>query len=472
MAGVGSFFGKFFGRTIGDAASFAIGGAVSRTIDPELQVVANESWRAAVSAGATVPLDAGDAAEIVAEGVGLQAWGQDQAAQGGLGGDQFAALVQAVLNAPGVPELLTLWRRGEISDDDFGHGLRKSRLEQRWDSGLRALKAAKLTPQVLALGIVRSVVKDPGLLAVTLDTSDSNVAQYPVYPGDALEEAAAAGISRDQLRVMVGEVGLPMAAIGAAQAFFKGILTRGAYYQAILEGDTRPEWADTILDNARQLPTAHDFVEKRLRGWTDDAGMYAGTARHGMSEPDTDTLFLISGRPISAHQIFIGILRGGVYDGPTDHIDPHWLKGAQESNIRPEWYNILWAGRYSFPPLFQLNNLVKAGAVPPDTAAQWATWEGQAPEVVTVLTAYWQSVFPTGKAAAAKPDPAISAARAAAVTAIRKAYVGGGISALTAAQDLADLGVSEAAQAKVITDWDVEAAIPGQEADTAGGTPH
>jgi hypothetical protein len=430
---LGAFFGKFFGNTISEAAGYGIGSALEKPLEPPLQELTNETWRAAVAAGATVPLEADAAAEIVAEDVELQAWGADQAAQTGIGGAQFAALVQAVLNAPGVSELLTLWRRGEITDNDFEHGLRKTRLESRWDTGLKALKAAKLSPQQLALGIVRSVVKDPGLLAVTLDTSDSNVAQYPEYPGDALEEAAAAGINADQLRVMVGEVGLPLAAGGAAQAFFKGILTRGAYNQAILEGDTRPEWADPLLENARQILTAHDWVELHLRGYIDVDAMYDGTALHGMSTADTDRLFQVLGRPLTVHQITTALARGAQFNPIEGELTDPYEASVHESNIKPSYYELAIANRYNYPSLFQLNTLVKGGAIDAATAADWATKDGYAPEVVTALTTYWKSIETT----TAKPKKLTNAT-------IRSAWKKGNLTREQALADLEGNGLSAA----------------------------
>ena len=111
MAG---FFGKFFGSTISEAAGYGIGSAIEKPIEPVLQEITNESWRAAVAAGVEVPLDPSDAAEIVAEDVELQAWGADQAAQTGVGADQFDALVRATLNAPGLGELLRILRRHRL----------------------------------------------------------------------------------------------------------------------------------------------------------------------------------------------------------------------------------------------------------------------------------------------------------------------------------------------------------------------
>src|SRR5205807_4966194 len=115
------------------------------------------------------------------------------------------------------------------------------------------------------------------------------------------------------------------------------------------EGNTRGEWAPFLFEGFRQIPTAHDFVEGRLRGWLADPAMYAGTALHGMSQADTDLLFKIMGRPIVEHQIVTGEARGGTYNGPIANIPTPFLKSLQESNIRPEWYSLAYANRYTYP---------------------------------------------------------------------------------------------------------------------------
>lgn len=396
MAGLAGFFGKFFGNTISEAAGYGIGSALEKPLEPPLQELTNETWRAAVAAGATVPLEADAAAEIVAEDVELQSWGADQAAQTGIGGAQFAALVQAVLNAPGMGELLQILRRNPDKTDLFAHGLRKTRLETAWDSVVADLANVKLSPQQIALGIVRSVIPDDNLLVRKLDTSDSNIPQYTPLDLDPIKEAAASGIDRERLRGMVGEIGLPMAAISAAQAKFKGILTLGGFYQAIEEGDTRPEWADAILDNARQILTAHDWVELHLRGYIDAGQMYIGTALHGMSTADTDRLFRVLGRPLTVHQITTALARGAQFNPIEGELTDPYEASVHESNVKPSYYEMAIANRYNYPSLFQLNTLVKGGAIDAATAADWATKDGYAPEVITALTTYWKSIETKG----------------------------------------------------------------------------
>ena len=377
--------GKFFGKTVSEGAAFAAGVAVAPALEPVVQDVKNKAW----SEHASKPLEAGDVAGIVAEDVELQAWGIGEATLTGIDSARFVALLGEALNAPGLGELMQMWRRGLIDDAGFTHGLRKMKLETRWDKPLMALRGARYTPAEIALGVVRSVIGDPGWLVETLDTSDSNVKQYKPVAVDAVAEAAVSGFDSERMRGLVGSIGLPMASITAAQAFYRGILTKGAYHQAILEGDTRPEWADAILEQARQIASASDYVNARLRGWIDDAAMYAGTARHGMSAEDTQILYLIHGRPAAPGQMATASFRGinGPDGVPMDRAQ--FLKGIAESDIRPEWGDMLWESRYHYPPLFQLSRLVQAGAVTPDVAVSWSEKEGYAPEVVDALRAYW-----------------------------------------------------------------------------------
>lgn len=463
MAG---FFGKFFGNTISEAAGFGIGESLKKPIEPVLQEITNETWRAAVAAGVNVPLDPGDAADIVAEDVELEGWGADQAAQTGIGSDQFDALVRATLNAPGVAEALTLWRRGLIDEDGFAHALRKTKLETLWDAPLKGLFQNLLTPEQIALGMVRSVVDDQGLLVRKLDTTGSNIPQYEPYQGDGVAEAAMSGVDKERLRALVGEIGLPLGAIAAGQAYFRGILTLGGYYQAIEEGDTRPEWADAILDYARQIPTAHDFIEMRLRNYyTTDQQLYDATSRHGMSQADTDVLFQVTGRPLAPHQVFIGLRRGGSLGGPIDDIDPAFLDALRKSNIRPEYYNLAWAQRETLPAVFVVRQMLKDG-FDPVLATDILLEEGWRESLIApFITLYGPTPSTTGSTHA-------KSASTSAVTAIKKAYTGGTLPPDQATALLVRAGETQANAAQILEQWNIIAELDGVSIDTAGATPH
>jgi hypothetical protein len=391
-------FSKFFGKTISEAAAFALGGAMRSPLEPPLVELTNETWGRFVDSGITVPTEPGDAAEIAAERVTDRQWAKDQAKQRGYGGEQMDKLIDAVQNAPDLGTLYSLWRRDEISDAQFIHGLRKARLEDQWDAPLERLKSDRLSPEDVARMIQRGLIPDPGILPVGPPGGTGNVPAFPVFNIDADTEARAHGIDHERLSALTGLVGNPMGPHEAAQAEFRGILTDDDFRRAIAEGNTRNEWADAIREQSRQIPSVTNYVEAFVRGWITEAEMNAGTARHGMTPEDTHTEFLIHGRPLSWHQVFIGLRRGGVYDGPTGGIDPAFLKALRESNIRPEWYSLAWAQRFTYPAAFVLRALVQGGDLTAAEGEQILLFEGWEPTLAKTVTAKWAQ----GSSAAAK----------------------------------------------------------------------
>ncbi len=438
-----SIFGKFFGNTVSGAAGFAAGAATSRTLEPGLQDLTNEAW----STHASRPLDAGTVAGIVAEDVEAQPWGEDESAKTGIDADRFAALLGEALNAPGLGELYAAWRRDLIDDATFEHGLRKAKLEPRWDAPLKALKGARLAPAQIALGIVRSLLADPGFMPVTLDTSGGKVPAYGVSKIDPETEAEATGIDPERLRIMVGEIGLPMPPDAAAGAVFRNIIERADFNRSVLEGDTRPEWADAIFEHARQIPSVADYVNAHIRGWIDADAMHAGAARHGMSAADVDLLYLRTGRPAAPGQMATAAARG--IDGPDGKpMDKaQFVKGIAESDIRPEWANMLWESRFLYPPLFQITRLVQANAITAETARDWAVKDRYPPEVVAPLYEYWSQ--PTASTA----DPWTKRAQSQLWSATHRSFLAGDATEQDVIDNLAVLGLSDAAQSAVVGLW-------------------
>jgi len=450
MAG---FFGKFFGSTISEAAGYGIGSAIEKPIEPVLQEITNETWKAAVAAGVEVPLEASDAAEIVAEDVELSAWGADQAAQTGIGSDQFDALVRATLNAPGLGELLRILRRHPDALTDFEHGLRKNRYETLWDTYLQDLGNEKLQPAVIALAIVRGIMADPGFLPVGPPTTEGKVAAFPTSPLDPLLEAAAAGIDKERLFVETAVAGRPPGPVEAAQATFRGIIEDVDFKRAIAEGDVRNEWADALFEVSRQILTSGEYAELELRGYIDRPTRLALTAQHGMSTADSDLLYNVLGRSIPVHQITTGLARGGTYNGDYSQIPPEYLASLQRGNLRPEYYSLAYANRYSYPSAFVLKALATAGDLTFDQTHTLLLQIGWPPDLAESVATVW---VPTKTGTV---DKHVSSSTTSLVTATRKAYVGSAITYTQAVQALTTAGVAPSTQTNLFTLWDAQKLI-------------
>lgn len=429
--------------------SYIIGIAGAPAVYPYVRSLENIAW----SSHAVMPPDAKTLAAGVAQGQVDPGQAASWAAETGFGSDQFNALIDIANVGPGTAYAFELWRRGVIDEAGFRRAIKRLGLEQEWIDDLVAVKQTILTPEQLAVMIQRTVVANPGILPNQPSTSGSNVPPMPQVNIDPVVEAAGMGISEERLAAMARIIGLPASPDLAARMHFRGIITEGAYNQAILEGNTRGEWAPFLLDGFRQIPTAEQFVEAHLRGWISAPEMYAGTALHGMSQPDTDLEFQVHRRPLTPHQIKQAIARGASFNPAAGEIQNPYSAAAHQSSLGPEWYELYAALAPSYPSLFITNRLVTGGTITAPTGADWLRKAGNADEVVTAMEQSWAG----GTTAAA--DPHVSKARTTAWSKAQASYIAEESTAADVQPIFQLLGVPAAAQTEVIGLWDAIRAL-------------
>jgi hypothetical protein len=376
---------KFFGRTASEGAAYALGVATGPVLTPSVEELKNVAWRA----NASKAIDPNLAAAIVAEDVEQRDWGAHEAAAHGINGANFDAILGETLNAPGFGELIRILRRHPNGGADFEHGLRKAKLEGLWDNLLADLEHERLDPAVIANAIQQGFMHNAGVLPDTPDQTPGKVTTQPPVDIDTLAEARAGGYDEDRLKVLARLAGLPPGPEALASMVFRSIIEAQDYSRGVGQGHTKNEWADAILEYSRQIPSATNFVAGHLHGWRTADEMYAGTALHGMSKPDTDLLYLISGRPVTTHQAFIGFIRGGRVEGQNWNERETFRRAVIQSNIRPEWEPILWAQRYSYPSAFVLRALTQAGDISPNEAEQVLLFSGWEPTLAAKVSTAW-----------------------------------------------------------------------------------
>jgi len=443
---------SFIGNTIGEAAAFAAGLAIGPVLRPLLQALENETW----SLYPDKPLDPQTMALAVAQGRIDAGTGAAEAALSGIGPTAFTNLTNFAITFPGVAQLLELNRRAILSGGNLTAALERHGLTAEYAGYVAQLVDNPLDPAVIATAIQRSIITPPFPLPVEPPTGVGNVPAFPVSAIDATTEAAWSGISDARLEVMTAIVGLPMSLQSAASGYFRGILTIDDYYRAVAEGDTRNEWRDVILEQARAILSPDQWVELHLRGWVTQAEMYAGTAEHGMTQANSDLLFSVKGRPIPVHQITTGLARGGTYDGTAKTVPEPYLKSLQESDIRPEWYDLAYANRYSLPSAFVLKALATAGDLTQAQTEQTLLEIGWPPALALSVSTVWAKG--TGPTAAVKKQTLAhlmgeylsGALTAAQVTTM---LTGLGYTATQAADEinLAEFNASKAARTKATT---------------------
>src|SRR5207248_4117254 len=201
--------GKFFGRTASEGAAFAAGVAVAPALSPVVREIVNE----ANAKYSTHPIDATTAAAIVAEDVEQFDFGRTEASFNGMDETRFRAVLGEVLNAPGLGELYAMWRRGLISDSDFAHGLRKAKLEPRWDTALKGQHDVLLSSEELA------AMQQQGF----------------VDAGRANSEGGLQGVTPDRQQLRFEVSGLPPGHAEAQHLLNRGLIDEATFAEMIRE---------------------------------------------------------------------------------------------------------------------------------------------------------------------------------------------------------------------------------------------
>jgi tetratricopeptide (TPR) repeat protein len=376
---------KFFGATASSAAGYAAGLATAPTLAPELQDLVNEAWQLHSS---RVP-DAGTLANGVAQRQIDHDLAATWASYHGINRQRFDALVNIANTGPGIPPAFDLWRRGIIDQAGFRKAAGRQGLEQEWIDALVGLFHDVLDSAQLANAIHRNLIPDPGLLQGEKPGPDRTVPAYPIYDIDALAEALANGYDREHLGVLVGLAGLPMGAHEAAQAYFRHKITRDDYLAAIAQGNTRNEWAAAILEQSRQIPTARDFLENALRGYRTLGEAIAGAELHGMTEEHATLIYQNQGRPMNVRQITQALARGGAFHPEPGEIADPYDAAIVEGNLKPAYYDLAKALRYTMPSTFAIRTLAQSGVWNFTTTRDRLLWSGWNPQDADDVARAW-----------------------------------------------------------------------------------
>jgi hypothetical protein len=379
--------GRFLGNAISESFAFAAGVAIAPVLSPVTQELRNT----VNAAYPVVPIGPGTLAEGVAHGKISHDVAAEIASHSGINGANFDHMVEIAKAGPGIGTAFELWRRNVIDEPTFRRAGEIAGLQAEWIDDLVKIKRALLDPEQLARAIHRGLIPDPGLLQGTLPSGVGHVPAYPVYPIDALAEAAGWGYTRDELGVLVGLQGLPMGSHEAAQARFRGVLTEDDYLRAIAEGNTRNEWAEAILEQSRQIPTARDFMENALRGYSNLGDAIAGAALHGMTPAHATLIYQNQGRPMNLHAITTALARGGKFQPEPGEITDPYRAAIVEGNLKPAYYDLAMANRYTMPGTFAIRALAESGVWDEAKTAERLKWSGWFPQDADEVARAWTS---------------------------------------------------------------------------------
>jgi hypothetical protein len=462
------------------ALGIAVGGAAGAAFEPKLEIPKQKAW---ASNPQRLP-DVGLIAALVAGGKVSQANGRDMAARLGFDQGPFDSLTWLSQNRLDFPLMLRLWRRfgafdggadatlAQLLDETLAH----DQLDWKYHEWLTKLKTAEL-PSIgdIAYGVVRGLLPAPAYVPVAPPTSGDYVPRFPVIEIDPERLAAAQGFDKKMLQLMVGRSGLSMAPIMAAQALFRsnsaasiaglpdiqGVAPFNGkpyvgpkdYLLAIAEGDLRTEWADAVRETAREILTAGEYAELELRGYIDKPTRRALTARHGMSEFDSDLLYAVKGRAPSARQVYLGLARGAKWPSTYADVPEPYRSSIERSDIRPEFADIVYHNRFGEPSAFVVRALLRDGAITADRGATILENSGIPPDLSTLVANFYAAAGGTAT------DPYVTKAQNQLWTTTHRSYVGEMIDPATATTAIEAVGVPASAAPAVLNLWNEERSL-------------
>lgn len=404
--------------------SFALGNAAAPAIRPFAQSLENDAWAAHTVQPPTIYTVAPMAARGKLDGYPVPTWAHNL----GYSDQVLAGLMEGSLVGPDLADLFHMWRRGDIGQTEFELGLKTLGVQKSWWANLEKLFRTYLTPEQAANARQQQFIGDQAQRDIA--------ALYGIEPGDADIQFELAG--------------LPPGVETALTMLRRNIIGTGEFAQIVAEGHTKTKYTGVLEQLQVQLLSAATAVRAHLKGHIDAAEMHARGTQWGYSNADMDLWYQSEGRPATAHQIHIGYMRGATLPGATDEQDAINISTAQ-SDIRPEYKDLIYASRDTYPSLFQLNRLVAANAIDAATAADWATKSGLNHGVVQVLKAYWSTL--TGGTTA---DPHVTKADSQLWTTMHKAFLGSVITPAEVTQGFALLGVPQASQQAITDRWTFE----------------
>lgn len=407
-------FTRFFGRTVGEGAGVAIGTATAKVVEPALQELANAAWEH----DAHIPLDARDAAALRARQTalgepGIASGGVDpshEALYGGLRQARFDVLTELARIEPGDGPWTRLRRRGVITGDkigvtreEFRDVLRRRGYRFTWIDKLTELLDTRLAPADVANAVQQGFIPDPPashpgdpLLPPASPPSPDWTPADGAFaipseevPLDSEHEAYDEGVSYERLRVLAELVGLPPGEEALLDMWRRGIIGPGGYAQGLREGHTKTKWTAALSARFYDLLPASVVVNLYLRGWISQEDYHKRMRLHGYRPAQADDWFDASGRPATALQMVKGFRRGGRIPGIAPTEEAHVRKAVVQSDIRPEDFDIIFAGRETIPSAFVMRRLVSDGALTATEAADWLYKAGWHQGLATAAANSW-----------------------------------------------------------------------------------
>jgi hypothetical protein len=183
-------------------------------------------------------LSTADLALAQLRGIMDPATAENYAQQLGMVPADFATLIGNTGEPPGLMQLLEAYRRGFIDQPTLEAGIRQSRVRDEW---IPTVEALRYTPMS------------------TADAARAYVQNYLAYD-DAAQIAQENGLEPDHWQYIAESYGRPLAHGQMIQLYYRGLVTREQFDQAMRESDIKDKYIDASFELGVKLPGLWEIV--------------------------------------------------------------------------------------------------------------------------------------------------------------------------------------------------------------------
>jgi hypothetical protein len=279
-------------------------------------------------------LDAGTMASADVRGLVSEAFAHGDAAKAGIDSPRFNVLRELAQQFPGLPELLTLWRRGLIDETYVRGALHRQGFTTTGIDYLTRLRTEILGPADMALGVLRGHVGQA--------------------EGEAV--AHAAGIDAHDFNILVENTGEPPGLMQLLEAYRRGFINTQRLERGIRQSRVRNEWIDVVEKLRYEPASTSDAARAVVQNHISDAEGKQIAEWNGLRPEDWPWLIKTVGNPPGPMEMLSLLNRGEVSQAGVE-------QSLRESHIKDEYIPHILQLRVKIPPAFQISRMVTNGAM-------------------------------------------------------------------------------------------------------------
>jgi hypothetical protein len=304
------------------------------------------------------PVPTADAVDAALRGHTTWDKAQSIAEQNGIEPGEFDILRANAGSPPAPEQLLELWRRGFIDEQQVDSGLRFGRLRDQFIPWVKHLRYERLSTADAADAWLRG--------HLTRDQAVSIMTENGLAPGDTGTALANAGN--------------PLGLMQLLEALRRGFIDEAKFTQGFRESRYRPEWQATALRLRHSPMSTADAVEAAVQGHLTLDAAHAIATENGLDPSQFATLYQTAGSPLSRTEAEALYNRGLMSIGQV-------AEALRESRLKDKYVHLAEQLRVRLPEPRLIINALEEGVIARSAAEKLLGDQGYTHQTVTMMIA-------------------------------------------------------------------------------------